>query len=432
MFDGKCENLPKIVIVGGGFGGLTAATALKGVKASVMLIDQRNHHLFQPLLYQVATTSLSPSEIAWPIRQLVHKQPEAITVLSTVTGIDTATNMVLLETGAAIPFDHLVLATGARHAYFGHDDWEAFAPGLKTLEDATALRRRLLMAFEKAEIEPDPDRRQALLTFVIVGAGPTGVELGGAIIDLARITLKNDFRNIHPEAARVVLIEAGPRVLPHFRTEMSVYAERALKELGVEVEFGDAVTSIHAEGVEYGGKTLRSKTVIWAAGVLASPAAKWLGVEADRAGRIVVDADLSVPGHPNIFAIGDTVTVMAPDGRPVPGIGDAAKQGGRHVAKIIRARLRSHTSHQPFHYRHLGDTATIGRSRALIDFGWLRLTGWIGWWAWGFAHIYFLIGLRNRLFIAFSWFWILLTGHRGARLITQDPPVLPLFQDADT
>lgn len=428
----KAESLPRILIVGGGFGGLAAATELKGVNAAITLVDRRNYHLFQPLLYQVATTTLSPSEIAWPIRQLVHKRQEVTTILDTVTGIDTAANLVLLETGRAIPFDYLVLATGAQHTYFGHDEWEAFAPGLKTLEDATALRGRLLMAFEKAEVESDPDRRQALLTFAIVGAGPTGVELAGAIIELARITLKDDFRNIHPETARVVLIEAGPRVLPHFRPEMSAYAERALKDLGVEVAFGEAVTSIHALGVDYGGATLLSATVIWAAGVLASPAAKWLGVEADRAGRIVVNPDLSVPGHRNIFAVGDTVTVTAPDGSPVPGIGDAAKQAGRHAAKMIKARLSERTNDLPFRYRHLGDIATVGRSRALIDFGWLRLTGWIGWWTWGFAHIYFLIGLRNRIFIALSWFWIYLTGHRGARLIIQGTSVGAQPQNTDT
>jgi NADH dehydrogenase len=413
---------PRIVIVGGGFGGLAAVRGLQGVDASITLVDRRNHHLFQPLLYQVATTSIGPAEIAWPIRQLVHRRPEVTTVLATVTGVDTATKTVRLDTGAALPFDYLILATGAQHAYFGHDDWEPFAPGLKTLEDATAMRRRLLLAFEKAEIEPDPDKRRALLTFVIIGAGPTGVELAGAIIELARITLKDDFRNIRPEDARVVLIEAGPRVLANFKPEMSAYAERALGELGVEVALGQTVTAVRSDGVEFGGSTLAAGTIIWAAGVLASPAARWLGAEADRAGWLRVNSDLSVPGHPDIFAVGDTVTTTTPDGRPVPGIGDAAKQGGRHVARVIKARLRGDATAPPFRYRHLGDIATIGRSRALIDFGRFRLTGWIGWWAWGLAHIYFLIGLRNRLFIALNWLWIALTGRRSARLITQDMP----------
>jgi NADH dehydrogenase len=418
-------NKPRVVIVGGGFGGLAAATELKGAGVDITLIDKRNHHLFQPLLYQVATTSLGPSEIAWPIRQLVHKRPEITTLMGRVAGVDTAANTVRLEHGAVIPFDYLILATGAQHAYFGHDDWEPFAPGLKTLEDATAMRRRLLMAFERAELETDPAKRRALLTFVIIGAGPTGVELAGAIIELARITLKRDFRNIHPEEARVVLIEAGPRVLANFKPEMSAYAERALKELGVEVELNKAVTAVAADGVTYGGETLKSETIIWAAGVLASPAARWLGAEADRAGRVKVNPDLSVPGHPNIFAIGDTMTATTPDGKPVPGIGDAAKQGGRHAAKVIKARLAGDRRPMPFVYKHLGDIATVGRSRALIDFGWIRLTGWIGWWAWSVAHIYFLIGLKNRIFIALNWLWILLTGYRSARLITQDTPTSP-------
>ena len=339
-----------------------------------------------------------------------------------VVGIDLAATTVRLESGAEIPFDYLILATGAQHAYFGHDEWEPFAPGLKTLEDATAMRGKLLVAFERAELETDPEARRALLTFVIIGAGPTGVELAGAIIELARLTLKRDFRTIHPEDARVVLIEAGPRVLTNFKPEMSAYAERALRELGVEVELNSAVTAVHADGVNYGGTTLKSETIIWAAGVLASPAAKWLGAEADRAGRVKVNADLSVPGHPKIFALGDTVTATTVGGKPVPGIGDAAKQGGRHAARVIKARLSGDTTDMPFHYRHLGDIATIGRSRALIDFGWLRLTGWVGWWVWGLAHIYFLIGLKNRIFIALNWLWIYLTGYRSARLITQDSP----------
>ncbi len=415
---------PRIVIVGGGFGGLAAVKELGGVTAEITLIDKRNHHLFQPLLYQVATTSLGPSEIAWPIRQLVHKRENVTTLLGEVAGVDTAARQVQLIDGPSVPYDFLILATGARHAYFGHDDWEANAPGLKTLEDATAMRRRLLLAFERAEREPDPQKRKALLTFVIIGGGATGVELAGAIIELARITLRNDFRNIRPESARVVLIEAGPKLLANFKPDMSAYAKRALEELGVEVVVGEAVKSVDATGVAFDGHTLAAGTVLWAAGVQASPAAKWLGAAADRAGRIIVEPDLSVPGHPEIFAIGDTAAAARPDGRPVPGIGDAAKQAGRHAAKVIKARLSGETAVMPFRYRHLGDIATIGRSRALIDFGWLQLTGWVGWWAWGLAHIYFLIGLKNRLFIALSWLWIYFTGHRGARLITQDRPEL--------
>jgi NADH dehydrogenase len=352
----------------------------------------------------------------------VHRRKEVTTLFGSVVGVDTAAKLVKLDGGTTVPFDYLILATGAQHAYFGHDDWEPYAPGLKTLEDATAMRRRLLVAFERAELETNPERRKALLTFVIIGAGPTGVELAGAIIELARITLRDDFRNIKPEEARVVLIEAGPRVLANFKPQMSAYAEKALRELGVEVMLNTPVTAVHAEGVTFAAGTIAAETIIWAAGVLASPAAKWLGVEADRAGRVKVNPDLSVPGHPNIFAVGDTVTTTTPDGKLVPGIGDAAKQSGRHAAKVVRARLRGETRGLPFHYKHLGDIATIGRSRALIDFGFLKLTGWIGWWAWGLAHIYFLIGLKNRIFIALNWLWIYLTGYRSARLITQDMP----------
>ncbi len=406
-----------MVIIGGGFGGLAAIQKLKGADVDITIVDRRNHHLFQPLLYQVATTALSPSEIAWPIRMLLKHRPEVTTLLGSVTGIDAANRVVELEDGGRLPYDSLIIATGARHAYFGHDDWEPFAPGLKTLEDATAMRRRLLLAFEAAERETDSERRRALLTFAIIGAGATGVELAGAIVELARTTLRNEFRTIQPEEARVVLIEAGPRVLANFRESLSAYAKSALEKLGVEVMLGTPVTGVTAEAVQFEASELRAGTIIWAAGVLASPAAKWLGVEADRAGRIKVEPDLTVPGHPEIFAIGDTVTVLGPNGKPVPGIGDAAKQGGKYAAAVIRARLEGR-SIGPFRYRHLGDIATVGRSAALIDFGWLQLTGWIGWWTWGLAHIYFLIGLKNRISVAISWLWIYLTGHRSARLIT--------------
>ena len=407
----------RVVIIGGGFGGLTAAEELAGADVEVSLIDRRNHHLFQPLLYQVATTALSPSEIAWPIRQLLHRRQDVTTLLGNVVGIDKAAQTVKLEDGAAIPFDSLIIATGARHSYFGHEDWAAHAPGLKTLEDATAIRRRLLLAFETAERETDPERRQQLLTFAIIGAGATGVELAGAIIELARITLREDFRSIDPELSRVVLIEAGDRVLPNFRTELSAYAKGALERLGVEVVLGRMVTAVTADGVGFDGDAIKAGTVLWAAGVHASPAAQWLEAEADRAGRIKVAPDLSVPGHPNIFAVGDTVTVTDPAGRPVPGVGDAAKQGGRHAARVIRARLENRPP-PPFRYRHAGDIATIGRRAAVLDFGWIRLTGRIAWWGWSLAHIYFLIGLRNRISVALSWLWIYLTGHRAARLIT--------------
>jgi len=406
----------RVVIVGGGFGGLSAAQELAGADVEITLIDRRNHHLFQPLLYQVATTALSPSEIAWPIRQLLRHRPEVKTLLASVTGVDAAQRHVALDDGTAVPYDSLILATGARHAYFGHDDWEPHAPGLKSLEDATAMRRQLLLAFEQAERETDPDTRKALLTFVLIGGGPTGVELAGAIIELARTTLRQDFRTIHPEDARVLLIEGGPRVLPNFRESLSTYALGALRKLGVEVALGQPVTAVSARAVTFGETTVKAGTIVWAAGVLASPAAKWLGVEADRAGRIKVAPDLSVPGHAEIFAIGDTISVVS-NSKPVPGVGDAAKQGGRHAARVIKARLRGEPP-PVFRYSHAGDIATIGRSAAVIDFGWIQLTGWVGWWAWGLAHIYFLIGLKNRVSVALSWLWIYLSGHRSARLIT--------------
>lgn len=409
----------RVVIVGGGFGGLAAAQALDRADVDITLIDRRNHHLFQPLLYQVATASLSTSEIAWPIRHILRKRHEATTLLATVTGVDVAGKAVVLEDGSRVGYDSLILATGARHAYFGHDEWEQFAPGLKTLEDATTIRRKLLLAFEAAERETDPAKRKALLTFVLIGAGPTGVEMAGAIIELARVTLKGEFRSIAPAEARVVLIEGGKRVLANFKPELSDHTLQALRDLGVEVELGAAVTAIDAGGVVYGGKRLDAATIIWAAGVQASPAAKWLGVEPDRAGRVKVEADLTVPGHPEIFVIGDTATITMPDGKPVPGVGDGAKQGGKHAARVITARLGRFGQQIPFRYRHAGDLATIGKRAAVIDFGRFQLKGWMAWWVWGIAHIYFLIDTKNRLAVALSWLWIYLSGQRSARLITQ-------------
>jgi NADH:ubiquinone reductase (H+-translocating) len=412
------SDLHRVVIVGAGFGGLQATHRLKGAPVSITLIDRRNHHLFQPLLYQVATASLATSEIAWPIRYLLRDRPEVTTLFATVSGVDAAAKRVLLDDGDALPYDTLVLATGARHAYFGHDEWEPFAPGLKTLEDATTLRRRILVAFERAERETDPERRAALLTFVIVGAGPTGVELAGTIAELARDTLPPDFRNIDTQATRVVLIEAGPRVLAGFPDDLSAYAQRSLESLGVEVVLGQAVTECSIDGVVYGGNRLAAKTLIWAAGVRASPAAEWLGATADRAGRLQVEPDLTVSGHPDIFAIGDTVAINGPDGKPVPGIAPAAKQQGVYVADAIKAQLRGE-SLGPFRYQHAGSLAQIGKRKAVIDFGRFKLRGTIAWWIWGIAHIYFLIGLRNRLSVAISWLWIHARDQRAARLITQ-------------
>jgi len=415
----RSEGRHRVVIVGGGFGGLQAVTGLAGLPVDIALIDRRNYHLFQPLLYQVATASLATSEIAWPIRYLVRRRPEVTTMLATVVGVDATARRVLLDDGRALPYDTLVLAAGARHAYFGHDEWEAFAPGLKTLEDATTVRRRLLLAFERAECESDPQERAALLTFVIIGAGPTGVELAGTIAELARSTLQPDFRHIDTRTARVVLIEAGPRVLAGFAEELSAYAQRSLERLGVEVELNQPVSECSPDGVVFGSRVLEARTIIWAAGVRASPAADWLGAPADRAGRLMVLPDLTVPGWPEIFAIGDTVTIADPDGKPVPGIAPAAKQQGRYVAGVIKSRLRGEATPPAFRYRHAGSLATIGKRLAVIDFGRIKLRGALAWWIWGFAHIYFLIGLRNRLSVILSWLWIHMRDQRSARLITQ-------------
>ena len=408
-----------VVVVGGGFGGLQLVNDLKGVPVRVTLIDRRNHHLFQPLLYQVATTVLATSEIAWPIRHLYRDRPEVTTLLGEVTAVDKVTRTVMLANGAAIAYDTLVLATGATHAYFGHDEWAPVAPGLKTLEDATTIRRRVLLAFEQAEVEDDAAIRDALLTFTVIGAGPTGVELAGIIAEMAHRTLPGEFRRIDTRRARVVLVEAGPRILPAFSDDLSAYALRELDKLGVEVRTGTPVTDCTDFGVMIGDEFLPSRTLVWAAGVQASPAAGWLGIESDRAGRALVGRDLTAPGHPEIFVIGDTASVKQEDGSPVPGIAPAAKQQGAFVARVIRARLEGRPVPAAFRYRHQGSLATIGRRAAIIDFGRIRLKGALAWWIWGIAHIYFLIGTRSRFAVAWSWLWTYLSGQHSARLITQ-------------
>jgi len=409
----------RVVVVGGGFGGVQVVNDLKGAPVRITMIDRRNHHLFQPLLYQVATTLLATSEIAWPIRNFFRDRPEVTTLLAEVVGIDSTAHEVLLKNGQRIPYDTLVLATGATHAYFGHDEWEPVAPGLKTLEDATTIRRRVLLAFEQAEMETDPAVREALLTFVIVGAGPTGVELAGIISELARTTLPKEFRNIDTSKAKIILVEAGPRVLAAFAEDLSDYARRELESHGVDLRFGKPVTSCTAEGVTIGDVFVPCRTIVWAAGVEASPAAKWLDSPADRAGRAVVDKDLRAPDKGDVFVIGDTAAVMRDDGSPVPGIAPAAKQQGAYVARVIKAKLAGKPAPGPFHYRHQGSLATIGKSAAIIDFGWLKLRGWLAWWVWGLAHIYFLIGVRWRIAVAWSWLWIYISRQHSARLITQ-------------
>jgi len=408
------------VIVGGGFGGLEAAKALRRAEADVILVDRQNHHCFQPLLYQVATAALSPADVAWPIRHILRAQRNATVLMEDVAGVDPRERLLHTNFGA-LPYDYLVIATGAMHSYFGHDEWAEAAPGLKRIEDATRIRRGILIAFEQAEVMADPARQRALLTFVIVGGGATGVEMAGAIAEVARQTLAADFRRIDPRTAHIVLIEAGPRLLPTFPPALSDYVRNTLQHAGVEVRTDTRVTNCDARGVDTDAGRIDASTVIWAAGVIASPAARWLGAEADRAGRVKVEPDLSVPGHPDIFVIGDTAAISDAKGRPVPGIAPAAKQEGKYVGKLIAARIAGSADSRPFRYMHLGDLATIGRRAAVVQFGRLRLKGFIGWVFWSVVHIYFLIGLRNRFIVAFSWFWNYLTFQRGARLITNAP-----------
>lgn len=422
MNDKSHTGRPRVVIVGAGFGGLTVAKALADAPVDVTVIDQRNHHLFQPLLYQVATAALSPADIASPIRTILKGQRNTSVMLAKATGIDTDSGAVVAG-DRRIPFDYLVLATGARHAYFGHDGWEAFAKGIKTIDDATGLRRRILLAFEKAEFETDPEERSRLLTFVVVGGGATGVETAGAIAELAREALAADFRSIDPSHGRIVLVEAGPRLLPVFEEHLSEAARRSLEELGVEVRVSTAVTGCDEAGVSLGDQRIGTHTIVWAAGVQASQAGQWLEAEADRAGRVKVAPDLSVPGHPNIFVIGDTAHVLDMDGKPLPGVAPVAKQEGKYLAKLIRTRVAGGDL-PPFRYRDPGALATIGRKKAVVQFRRLRLSGYLAWWLWSVAHIYFLIGFRNRLVVAMNWAWTYASLQRGTRLITGPDPGL--------
>jgi len=407
---------PRVVIIGAGFGGLSAALGLRRLDADVTVIDRRNYHLFQPLLYQVATAALSPADIAAPIRGILGSQTNTTVILDTVTGIDTAERAVLLGE-RRVPYDQLVIATGAREAYFGHDEWAAVTSGLKKIEDATTMRRRILVSFEHAEEIDDEEERRRLLTFVIIGGGPTGVELAGAMAELARAALAGDFRRIDPKTARIVLVESHDRLLAGFPPELSAAAAKALIRLGVELRLGAKVSRCDDCAAVLGDERIESRTLIWAAGVAASPAAKWLGIEAGHAGRVPVGPDLTVPGHPEIFVIGDTAEVQGPKGT-LPGVAPVAKQQGAYVARIIAARLSGKLPPGPFRYRSFGNLATIGRREAVADFGWLKLKGRLAWFVWGAAHIYFLVGFRNRMAVAVDWLWSYLTYQRGARLIT--------------
>jgi len=412
---------PHVVIIGGGFGGLSAARELKHAPVRVTLIDRSNHHLFQPLLYQVATAGLSPADIAAPIRGILRHQPNADVLMAEVTGIDKVRKLVIMNKDGekiSIPYDFLIVATGARHSYFGHEEWSANAPGLKTIVDATAIRRKILLAFESAEMELNPERKQPYLTFVIVGGGPTGVELAGSIAELAHKALKADFRYIDPKATRIILIEAGSKLLAAFPKRLSQGARDELGRLGVEVMTDQRVEHVDEQGVVVSGQRILAKTVIWAAGVIASPAGKWLEAETDRAGRVNVGEDLSIAGHPEIFVIGD-VAAKVQDGKPLPGVSPVAMQEGRYVGRLIANRIKGLTT-APFRYFNKGNMATVGRAYAVCDLGPLKIRGFLAWVLWVFVHIYYLIGFRTRIVVLLEWAWAYLTFQRGARLITLD------------
>jgi len=409
---------PKVVIVGAGFGGIEAAHTLAKAPVDVTIVDRQNHHCFQPLLYQVATAALSPADVAWPIRHIFRRQANTTVLMAEVRDVDTGRRIVQAD-AADLPYDYLVLATGAAHSYFGHDEWADAAPGLKRIEDATRIRRRILLAFERAELAHDEAERRRLLTFVIVGAGATGVEMAGAIAEVARQTLAMDFRRIDPRSARILLIEAGPRAMPTLPDNLSDYVRTTLIRMGVEIMTATRVTGCDLRGVDTDHGRVDASTTIWAAGVMASAASNWIGAEHDRAGRIKVAADLSVPGHAEIFAIGDTAAADGPDGRPVPGIAPAAKQMGGYVGRLIAARAAGAAAPPPFRYRHQGDLAAIGRRAAVVKLGRMELKGFLGWLFWGLVHIYFLVEVRGRFIVAFTWLWEYLTFQRGARLITE-------------
>jgi NADH dehydrogenase len=411
------QNTPRVLIVGAGFGGLYAARSLARQPVSVTVVDRRNHHVFQPLLYQVATAALSPGDIASPIRWILRRQQNVEVLMGEVDRVDLARREAHLTDGSEIPYDFAIVAAGATHAYFGHDDWQPYAPGLKTLEDALAIRRRVLLAFERAERESNPERRAALLTFVVVGAGPTGVELAGALAEISRQSLARDFRHFDPGSARIILVEAGPSVLATFPETLRASAEEDLRRLGVDVRTRTAVTYVGPGIVQAGDQTIASETVLWAAGVAASPLGKSLGVPVDRAGRVLVNDDLSIPGHPEVFVIGDLASLNGADGRPLPGVAQVAIQMGKHAVDNV-VRTIGGQPRTPFVYHDRGNMATIGRASAVADLGRIRLKGFVAWVAWIFVHILNLIGFRNRLVVMVQWAWAYLTFQRGVRLIT--------------
>ena len=422
-------NIPRVVIVGGGFGGLAAAKALKKVPANVLLIDRTNHHLFQPLLYQVATSVLTPGQIGSPIRGIVGKQTNCTIILGDVTAVDKDKKYVFVNdadrVGVPIPYDFLILATGVTHSYFGHNEFEKFAPGLKSLADAVAIRNKILQAFEQAEAEEDPGRHRDLLTFVLVGAGPTGVEMAGAIAVLVRNTLRSEFRRIHPESARIILLDMAPRVLGPFSEGLSGAAKTRLEKLGVEVRLGHAVDQIDADGVWVAGERILSKTIIWTAGVAPSPAGKWLDVGTDRAGRVRVQPDLSVPSHPEVFVVGDTAS-LDQDGKPLPGVAQVAIQQGRYAGRLIGRRISGQSAPGPFRYFDKGNMAVVGKGFAVLQSGKLQLSGFPAWLAWAGVHLQFLAQSSLRVSVFVQWVWTYLTGQRGSRLIVNHHVTEPL------
>lgn len=424
MYEGQDGDRPsgrgRVVIVGGGFGGLACARELGTSPLEVTVIDRRNHNLFQPLLYQVATAALSPADISEPIRRTLGRDRNIRVLLAEVTGIDLATKRVLLDHGEPVAYDALVLATGSEYNYFGHEDWRAWAPGLKTIHEARLVRQRLLLAFEKAELSGDPEDKRALLTSVVIGGGPTGVEMAGAIAELGQFMIERDFRRLQPEHFRVILIEAGPRILSAFPEELADYARKELEKAGVEVMTDFPVESISKEEVVAGGQAIRTGGIIWGAGVKASPAASWLGVEGKAGGRIPVNPDLSVAGRTDVYAIGDTALGLATDGKPLPALAQVAKQQGEYLGKALRHRLTQGRQPQPFRFHDRGNTAVIGRNAAIFDFGTWRLKGRFAWFLWAIVHVYLLVNFEKRLLVSIQWIWRYVTRQRGARLIDEN------------
>lgn len=413
-------NPPRVVIVGAGFGGLATAGALGNSPIDVTVIDRRNHNLFQPLLYQVATAALSPADISEPIRRTLGRFKNINVMLAEVTGVDAAAKTVTLDNGTSVSYDRLVIATGSDYNYFGHDDWRAWAPGLKTIHEARLIRQRLLLAFEKAELSHDPEEKKALLTSVIIGGGPTGVEMAGAIAELGHFMITRDFRKLEPDHMRVILIEAGPKILATFPDNLTQYALKALEKAGVEVMTNLAVESVTRDEVIAGSQRFRTSCVIWGAGVKASPAARWLGIEGKAGGRIPVEPDLSITGFPDIFAIGDTALGLAEDGKPLPALAQVAKQQGQYLGKALRARLLDGKAPQPFRFHNRGNTAVIGRDAAIFDFGKWTLKGRVAWFLWALVHVYLLVNFEKRLLVSVQWIWRYLTQQRGARLIDEN------------